>query len=90
MRMHAQLLSRVLTLCDPMDGSPPGSSVLGIFQVRMLEWVSIFSSRDSSRPRARSCVSSVLCIASGFFTTAPPGKLQFPLLQEIKKPDFKV
>ena len=36
------------TLCDPMDGSLPGSSVHGIFQARVLEWVAIFFSRGSS------------------------------------------
>ena len=40
-----------LTLCDPMDGSPPGSSVHGILQARILEWVAIPSSRESSGPR---------------------------------------
>ena len=30
-----------MTLCDPIDGSPPGSSVPGIFQARTLEWVAI-------------------------------------------------
>ena len=39
------------TLCDPMDSSPPGSSVHGIFQARILEWVAMSSSRGSSRPR---------------------------------------
>ena len=34
----AKLLQSCLTLCDPMDGSPPGSSALGILQARMLEW----------------------------------------------------
>ena len=38
-------------LCDPMDCSPPGSSVHGIFQARILEWVAIFFSRVSSWPR---------------------------------------
>ena len=38
-------------LCDPMDCSPPGSSVYGTFQERILEGVAIFSSRGSSRPR---------------------------------------
>ena len=37
-----------LTLCDPMDCSPPGSSVHGIFQARILEWVAISFSRGSS------------------------------------------
>ena len=39
------------TLCDPMDCSPPGSSVHGIFQARVLEWVAISFSRGSSQPR---------------------------------------
>ena len=37
-----------LTLCDPMDCSPPGSSVHGILQARILEWVAIPFSRGSS------------------------------------------
>ena len=37
-------------LCDPMDCSLPGSSVYGIFQARVLEWVAISFSRGSSRP----------------------------------------
>ena len=40
-----------LTLCDPMDCSPPGSSVHGILQARTLEWVAMPSSRGSSQPR---------------------------------------
>ena len=39
-----------LTLCDPMDCSPPGSSVHGILQARILEWVAMPSSRGSSSP----------------------------------------
>ena len=37
-----------LTLCDPMDCSPPGSFVHGILQARILEWVAISFSRGSS------------------------------------------
>ena len=40
-----------LTLCDPMDCSPPGSSVHGILQARILQWVAISFSRESSQPR---------------------------------------
>ena len=40
-----------LTPCDLMDCSPPGSSVYGIFQARILEWVAISFSRGSSQPR---------------------------------------
>ena len=53
------------TLCDPMDYSPPGSSVRGILQARILEWVAMPSSRGSSRPRDGTQVS---CIAGRFFT----------------------
>ena len=54
-----------LTLCYPMDYSPLGSSVHGISQVGILEWVAIPFSRGSSQPRDQSQVS---CIAGGFFT----------------------
>ena len=57
-------LSRV-HLCDPMDSSLPGSSVHGILQARILEWVAIHFSRGSSQPRDRTQIS---CIAGGFFT----------------------
>ena len=53
------------TLCDPMDWSPPGSSVYGILQARMLEWVAIFYSRMSSWLRDWTHVS---CIAGRFLT----------------------
>ena len=36
------------TLCDPMDGTPPGSSIHGILQAKILEWVAISFSRGSS------------------------------------------
>ena len=59
-----------LTLLDPMD-SPPGSSVHGIFQAGILEWVAIFYSRESSQPRDQDCISHVhSALASGFFTTS--------------------
>ena len=48
--------------CDPMDCSPPGSSVHGILQARILEWVLISSSRGSSRPRDQTPVSCTSCI----------------------------
>jgi len=47
------------TLCDPMDCSLPGSSVHGIFQARVLEWVAISFSRESSRPKDRTRVSLI-------------------------------
>ena len=48
-----------LTLCDPVDCSLPGSSVHGIFQVRILEQIAISSSRGSSRARDGTRVSSI-------------------------------
>ena len=45
------------TLCDPMDCSLPGSSVHGISQARILQWVAIFFSRGSSQPRDHTWVS---------------------------------
>ena len=53
------------TLCNPMDCSLPGSSVHGILQARILEWVAISYSRGSFWSRDRTQVS---CIAGGFFT----------------------
>ena len=47
------LLSRVWLICDPIDCRPPGSSVHGISQVRILGWVAISFSRRSSWPRDR-------------------------------------
>ena len=52
-----------LTLCDPMNCSPPGSSVHGILQARILEWVAISFSRDLPDPGTW-----VFCIAGRFFT----------------------
>ena len=56
------VLSRVWLFCDPMNYSPPGSSVHGIFQARVLEWVAISCSRGSSGPRDWTCISWVSCI----------------------------
>ena len=47
------------TLCDPMDCSQPGSSVPGILQARILEWVAMLSSRGSSQHRDRTQVSQL-------------------------------
>ena len=55
------------TLCNPVDCSPPGSSICGILQVRILEWVAVSFSRESSWPRVRTPVS---CIAGRFLIWA--------------------
>ena len=48
------------TLCDPMDSTQPGSSIHGIFQARILEWVAISFSRGSAQPRDQTRVSHIV------------------------------
>ena len=62
----AKSLQSCPTLCDPMDCSPPGSSVHGILQARTLEWVAMPSSRGSSPSRDGTRVSCSFCIAGRF------------------------
>ena len=65
-----------LTLCDVMDCSPPGSSVHGILQARILEWVaSISSPGDLSHPGIEPLSLESPAMAGEFFTAEPPGKL---------------
>ena len=59
--VHAKSLKSCLTLCGPVDYTPPGSSVLGILQARILEWATMPSSRGSSWPRNRTCVPCITC-----------------------------
>ena len=51
MKVKVQVAQSFLTLCDPMGYNPAGSSVHGILQARILEWVAILFSRGSSQPR---------------------------------------
>ena len=67
-----------LTLYDPMDCSLPGSSVRGISQARIMEWLALAISKGFSRPRGQTPVS---CLAGRFFTTEPPGKASLALTQ---------
>ena len=59
-----------LTLCDLMDHGPPGSSIHGIFQVRILEWVAISFSTDLPTPNP----AIHPALAGEVFMTVPPGK----------------
>ena len=82
-RFHAaaaKLLQSCPTLCDPIDSSPPGSSVHGVFQPRILEWVAISFSRGSYQPRDRTLIA---CVVDRLFITEPPGKPMYTRL------DFK-
>ena len=58
--LYAKLLQLCLTLCDPLDYSPPGSSFHGILQARLLEWVPISFSRGSSWPSDWTQVSCIV------------------------------
>ena len=58
----AKSLQSCLTLCNPMDRSPPGSSVHGSLQARILEWTAKPSSRGPSQSRDWTSVSYVFCI----------------------------
>ena len=57
--------------CDLLACSPPGSSVHGISQARILEWVAISFARGSSWPRDWTYISCISCTVDGFFTTEP-------------------
>ena len=56
---ESQVAQSCRTLCDPMDCRLSGSSIHGIFQARVLEWIAISFSRGSSRPRNRTRVSHI-------------------------------
>ena len=80
--VHAQ---SCLTLWDSMDCSPPGSSVHGIFQPRILEWVAISSPRGSSWPRNQTCISCIGRQTLYHWATEPPGKLTLEYYSAMKK-----
>ena len=72
--VHAQSLSKsCLTLCGPMDCSPPGSSIHGISQARILEWVAISSPEDLPDPGIKPRFPTFQADA---LTSEPPGKLK--------------
>ena len=66
--VHTKSLQSCLTLCDPIDYSPPGSSVHWIPQARILEWVGIPSSGDLPNPGIRPPSIMSPALANGFFT----------------------
>ena len=74
--MCAKSLQSCPTLCDPVDCSPPGSSVHGVSQARILEWSAMPSSRGSSQPRDWTRVYYVSCIGRRFFTTSTSSAAQ--------------
>ena len=86
--VHAQWLQSCPILCDPMDCSPPGSSVPESLQGRILDWVAMPSSRGSSQPRDQVGVSRVSCIAGEFLTAEPVGMPSPTLWFVSERPSF--
>ena len=76
--IHAQSCP---SLCDPVDCSPPCSSFPGTSQARILEWVAIFYSRGSSRPKDRTCP---LALAGGFLPLIHLGSRQLKSISWYK------
>ena len=68
--MVSKLLQLCLTLCNPMDCNVPVSSVHGILQARILEWVAMPSSRGSSQPRIIPTSFKYPALTSVLFTTS--------------------
>ena len=73
----AKSLQSCLTLCNPIDGSPPGSPVPGILQARTLEWVAISFSKACMHAKSlQSCLTLCDCVDS-----SPPGSSVHGILQ---------
>ena len=73
----AKLLQLCLSLCDPMDCNPAGSSVNGILQERILDWTAIYSSRESSQQGSNVSLLRFLHWEVGSLPLAPLGKPTF-------------
>ena len=84
--VQAKLLQSCMTLWDLRNCNLPGSSVHGILQETILEWVAVSSSRGSSRPRDRTQVS---CISGGFFTVWATGNLERTISTTVPSSELK-
>ena len=73
--LHCVCAQSYPTLCNPMDCSPPGSSVHGISQAGILEWVAISFSRGSSQLRDRTHVSCISCTGRQILSAEPPARV---------------
>ena len=83
-RLCANLVASVVSLCDPMECSPPGSSVHGILQARILEWVVMPSSRGSSPTQGSNLHLLSFVLAARFFTTSTIWEAPWNRLLEFK------
>ena len=80
------LAKACLTLCDPMDCGPSGSSVHGVFLARIVKWVAISYSRGSSQPRDQTHVSCISCTADEFLLLSYWGR---PILTVLHNTTLK-
>ena len=74
----ANLLRSCLSVCYPMDHSPPESSFHGVLQVRILEWIAKPSSKKSSQPRDQPVFLMSPELQTGSLPLVPPGNLISP------------
>ena len=75
----AKSLQSCLTLCDPTDGSPPGSPIPGVLQARTLEWVAIsFSSASKRKVKVKSLSRVGLCATPWTAAHQAPPSIDFP------------
>ena len=81
----SEVAQSCLTLCSPMDCSLPGSSVHGIFQAIVLEWIAISFSSGSSRPRDRTRVSRIV---DRRFTVWATREVSFSMIQQFHSQVF--
>ena len=84
MSAHAKSLQSCPTLCDSMDCILPGSSVHGISQAKIQEWVAMLSSKGSSRPRDRIHMSVSPALVGGFFITSSTWEVPLSLFNSIQ------
>ena len=87
--VYTKLLQSCLTLCDPMDCSLPDSSVHGILQARILEWVAMSSSRGYSWPRDRTLISCISRIPVRLFIHWPTWEVPILRLFQSKFKSLK-
>ena len=76
--LHDQLY---LTVCNPMNCSPPGSLVHGILQVSILQWIAISSSGDLPHQGIKPASPAAAALAGRFFTIQPPENPQVKVIQ---------
>ena len=84
--LHAKSLQSCPALCDPVDFRPPDSSVHGVLQARILEWIALAFSRGSSQARDQTHIACVSPASAGrFLTTEPSGKTLLYLTRYLPK-----